>query len=694
MHQDIGSYHRELHHLFWSGFEPYTASTRAANFLTHLPLNGYSEVYKVVRNNPPDPRWNFGEIAKEVREYGATMKLIMLHVSLWYDPELTEPAPRQRIKDPIYYHLKVPLCKTVFRGWVTDTEWQKKAIALQKIVLDFSKKNWLLTKGPFMTSTLKFYVMPEKSQYHERFVPGTFWDLLAKEIRKKMPDMPFQHPDLQTYVIHGESPFTAKALGKPKGTGAGSSAGDEQLVAGEVSAEVFGLIRNEYGASTGDDLGMAEEGLDVTGLNGSTSQAFQRPQSPTSSTENSVSGLRGPMDHDPYDDDSESSTVRNRRRSGRAFPARSSLGKRKATAIKPDPENEDDDALIALSSAPYQRLWDSDDLNHRPSKIVKLKIAQDTIVVQRRPVQPAANDQVLGSPKTNGVHRQRSHTPPSAIQEPSPSTSVCSTGVVPSESDDAPEIRSQRARLDSDGSEPQPTQPKVLNDPLPRPRRRQMTTNLPAGTFTPTPASTQPINHDATSSQPLGVSYPPSNHSSAMQRPRPVHIAPAPQRFHSTPAPNFVPQRPEMPSSLDPYPAPPMLSTYDSGYAQQLPRSQPAQPQYPHARQNSYISPFAPTAYMSPLPQDTPSLSQLSPAPTPPSTHSQAQPQPQPQPQLTRIEQSIQILEQNYGDRLTLGEQVKALNALQDERKAAIFCVVRREELRRAWLWNEIGKVE
>ncbi|KFY24862.1 hypothetical protein V491_01985 [Pseudogymnoascus sp. VKM F-3775] len=217
----------------------------------------YSEAFDALERNPWNTRWSFPKIVWEIREYGSFAKMIMLHVAFWYNPDLKEPHPREADKKPIYEHLEGTFRRILPKRPYSDPDkyWKTKALALQRTVIDFIKANGQALKGQFMIATLRFYQMPKV--YHERFSKGTFWDRLARDIRYKMPEISFQHPDLLPYNSDGDNIYhfdQRPTLGTELPTHpveyalpvAGLVTGEGTL----VTPEIVDLIGQEYGSDT------------------------------------------------------------------------------------------------------------------------------------------------------------------------------------------------------------------------------------------------------------------------------------------------------------------------------------------------------------------------------------------------------------------------------------------------------------
>ncbi|KFX96849.1 hypothetical protein V490_03103 [Pseudogymnoascus sp. VKM F-3557] len=260
-----GDYEFNLGKLFWDGDEAHKASNRKEGFLSYLSFAEYSKLYNALMMHPPDLGWASLAIHKEIRAHASYAKMIMLHVAFWYNPNLKEPGPGQVKKDPIYYHLREPFLKILPRRDHADTDedWKSKALSLQRLVIDFVKANIRdiqsergVTKAP-MATMMKFY-KERPNIYHERFMKGKFWDRLALEIRRKMPEIPFQHLDLLPYNSAGDNIYHAKGRRGSLLTTLKADLGEEGWPiadvtpeeGGPVAPEIEALIGKEYGSHT------------------------------------------------------------------------------------------------------------------------------------------------------------------------------------------------------------------------------------------------------------------------------------------------------------------------------------------------------------------------------------------------------------------------------------------------------------
>ncbi|KFY75049.1 hypothetical protein V499_04971 [Pseudogymnoascus sp. VKM F-103] len=250
-------YLSKLCNLFWEGGEAHKSDTRKEEFLSCLPFTEYSEAYNTMTTHPWNPRWNFPEIVREIREFASHAKKVMLHVAFWYNPELKEPHGKKSDKKPVHYHLEQHFRKAFPQKSHKDADkaWKSKAIALQRVVIDFTMENGKDFKGSFMAATSRFKPLPE--EYSERFRKDTFWDRLALRIRHKMPEIPFQHRDLLPYNSAGDNIYHSdqrQALGQPS-----SSHLEKDVLpivdpttgeGGLVDPEIEDLFRPEFGSDS------------------------------------------------------------------------------------------------------------------------------------------------------------------------------------------------------------------------------------------------------------------------------------------------------------------------------------------------------------------------------------------------------------------------------------------------------------
>ncbi|OBT68677.1 hypothetical protein VE03_01760 [Pseudogymnoascus sp. 23342-1-I1] len=438
-------YHINLGKLFWDEGEPHKANSRREEILSHLSATQYSNAYNALTAEPLKQEWNFRRIVEEITKYSSPAKKVMVHVASWYNPNLKEPHARASDKKPIHYHLEEYFRKLLPQNTNEEAEkaWRSKAIALQRIVVDFTKANGEILNCKFMLKTVRRSgQLPEV--YHERFGKDTFWDCLARIIHKKMPEIPFQHPDLLPYNSTGENIYHSdqrRALGTPSSTHAIAD-----LTATEgalVSLGIEDLIGQEYGSDTSPD----EELFDPKG-HANTSTRYKQTSSasvPTNYLAPSVHDERDPNDCDVIVDADEgfydifpSSTP----------PGSTGLGKRKTPK-----------GFTPMG---------------RPGrKIPKVKF-QDTGADSETATGPTASAGDASQTPRNGrqsVHffreqvRRRSSSPSESVPKPGPSSSANDT---------------QQSPIGS----------------IPRQRRRKMMTNLPDDLFdTPAPSLVEPTEN-------------------------------------------------------------------------------------------------------------------------------------------------------------------------------------------------------
>ncbi|KFY45383.1 hypothetical protein V494_00979 [Pseudogymnoascus sp. VKM F-4513 (FW-928)] len=427
-----------LSDLFWDGGETDKAGTRREEFLSSLPFTEYKAAYRRVKEHPPDPNWDSMEIIKDIKEHGKFASTVMLHVVSWYDPGLTDPHSRTNIKPPIYKHLEKPFGEILppYTDADTDGHWKTKALALQRIVIDFAKENGLKRKSKFMAATL--VLKPPPGVYHKRFGKKTFWHRLARKIRHKMPEIPFQHPDLLPYNSRGSNiydsrqrpPLGITSPAHPEGHDVpivDLTVADRNL----VSSEIEDLIGQEYGSGIPslDELFFSERSP-------STAAGNKQPSLASTTTPHLTLGVDDQQDlaEDDADTDYYESSLS-------ITPPRSTRLRKRKT------------------------LHDITSESRRKSKIVKLKVHHSTSDSETAAAPGASASGAVKSVK-NGrrdVHFSREQVerggsgPPKSTSEPTSSTSVND---------------GQKSPIDSTRSS----------------RRRRMVTNLPDDVFD-TPAS-------------------------------------------------------------------------------------------------------------------------------------------------------------------------------------------------------------
>lgn len=573
-----------LSELFWDGAEAHRASNRTEEFLSHLPFTEYSEAYNTMTRHPPDPTWDFKVVMREIRYFASIAKMIMLHVTFWYHPNLKEPASTQDYKDPIYYYLEEPFRKNLPRRSHADADadedWKSKAIALQRVVIDFTKvnesdlKNHRRVIKSFMAKTLKFNQMPE--EYHERFIKRKFWDRLALEIRLKMPEIPFQHPDLLPYNSTGDNIYHTRRRRTIWTTSPAHPEEDSLPIldpaAGEgglVAPDIVDLIGQEYGSDM-----LSIEQISDSERRASTSTGHEQASLVSTPTNHLVPGRDDQRQFDEDDETVGAETEYCDTSSSTPASISTSLGKRK-TPIRPH-----------LGS--YHR-----------GKIFRGELPH-TMVTSKTATRPSASDasQTLKNGRRDVDYfreqvRQHSASPSRDLPETSPSTSTSGRTQIPI-------------------------------DPIPPPRRRRMMTNLPDDMFgTPPPgvvastASRRGSVRSTSQSPALTAPPPPSAVASTVHRRESVHSMSQSPALTAPPAPMFS-----------------------------------------AAQETAPITPRG-------------------------TSHAE--------PPLSKVEQAVQIVLEELIDKLTMKEQVAAINAVRSENTASVF-VMLPAKLRKAWLYNKIGK--
>lgn len=489
--EDNYDYKIILDNLFWGSGKAHKVRNRNEEFLSNLPFKEYSEAYNTIAINPPDPRWDFTEIMREIKEYGTIAKMVMLHVTFWYNPKLDEPHPRKADKKPIYYHLRKPFRKILRRRSHVDgdEDWETKAFALQQVVVDYTKAQDKGFSGRFMIATLKFYQMPKV--YHERFEKGKFWDRLAKEIHGKMPEIPFQHSDLLPYNYAGSNIYHSDQ--RPS-LGIESPADSEEdispivdLSAGEegvVAPKIEDLIGQEYGSDTSSIQEISDPGRRI-----STSAGHEQNSSASTPTNHITPGED---DQRQFDDDDETVGVDTEYYGSSSAPPSTSttLRKRKSS-----------NAHHTYQFTPEGR---------RKSKIIKLKLSETATSASASDASQTLKNGRRYVDFFREQVRQQSFSPSRGLAEPSPAISRASN-----------ELPSNQALI-SDGQNQTPI------DPIPPPRRRRMMTNLPDDLYGASPprgtiASTESKRKSVYStSQSPALTAPPAPMLSAPQETAPI----------------------------------------------------------------------------------------------------------------------------------------------------------------------------
>ncbi|KFZ14340.1 hypothetical protein V502_06124 [Pseudogymnoascus sp. VKM F-4520 (FW-2644)] len=487
-----------LSKLFWDGGEVHKASTRKEEFLAHLPLTEYSEAYNTMMTHPWNPTWNFPEIVQEIREYSSLAKKVMLHVAFWYNPNLTEPHSRERDKKPIHCHLEQYFRALFPQKSHADANkaWSSKAVALQRVVVDFTKANRKDLKGSIMNATLKFNQTP--GVYHERFSKGTFWDRLAQETHRTMPEIPFRHPDLLPYNSTGDNIYHSDQ--RPVlGTPSLAHPEDDVLPIVDLTAEdgdlvaldIEDLIGQEYDSDT-----PSMEELTDPECYASTSAGHDQTSLASTPTHHLAPGKHDQLhlenDNETADLDTEYvDTKYDGTSPSTPLSTSTRLGKRKAS-----------NAGRSYELTPGGR---------RKHKVIKLKLP-DTAVASETATRPSASASDTSQTLRNGrrgVHffreqvQRQSFSPSRSVPEPSPSTSANDRQQIPI-------------------------------GPIPALRRRRMMTNLPDDMFeTPAPSvveSTANRRESARStSQSPALTAPPAPMFSATQEVTPTRTTETPQ---------------------------------------------------------------------------------------------------------------------------------------------------------------------
>lgn len=350
--------------------------------------------------------------------------------------------------DPVYYHLKEPFRRILLQRAHADADedWKSKAIAPQQFVIDFAKANGRDLKNerrvmkPFMAKTLKFNQLSE--EYRECFVRGGLWDRLALEIHRKMPELPFQHPDPLPYnytgsnIYHSKKRHTLKATLRTHPEEDGFPIAEASWEGALVAPEIVDLIGQEYGPDT------SIEQISDPGRRASISAGQEQTSWASAPTNHISPGRHGKRHLDEDDETMGAGTDYYDTSSSTPPPTSASLGKRKS-----------------LNGFTTRGRW--------RSKIVKLRLPH-TVVARKTAIGPSSSASDASQAFKNGrcgvdyfreQVRRQSFSPSRGLPEPSPSTSA-------------------------NGRKQSPI------DPIPPPRRRKMVTNLPDDMFdTPPPSA-------------------------------------------------------------------------------------------------------------------------------------------------------------------------------------------------------------
>jgi hypothetical protein len=577
---------RALDHLFWDGAAPCVASNRSSSFLVQMPFSAYSATYIFIEANPPDLPWDFRKIYADINEKGANGKLLMQHISLWFNPDMCEPASRKNFKPPMHLHLKPAFSKYGKNDlrYERDEEWKVGALEVQKVALDCMVRNYhgAIRRDSWMSNCLKFLPIAWEAMggYEVRFHSSNmFWRKLIMEIKQNC-DVPFNHPFVKAWnegivpIQPIKYPERLKTLQEGPYESpyrvAGVSTHDKPASPTErddIDNQISSIIGQEYGINdfTDDDPELTEDDVN-----------YQRSLS---------SVTPGPR-------------------------SASILGKRKAS-VKDEPIEEDD----MIDQIPTRDSSSTD--GPRRSKIVKLKVSLSSSMPSDAPT-PIVPDEEAASRRTKTGIRELDFfrnqiigADSPARQEPSPATSVSSV---------AHPIREGASHGIS------PSAPTISSP-----------------NWMPIQASTATLARGL--SAPIGPIPPPKRRA----------------RMH-----NLNPVEPS--ESSTPLPATPQL------FASNPPISPPK------TESSSLRTP------MSNSPQQQVQQGSATPAP---SQTLQQLPQP---PQPSKAELAVQVIQDEYADKLPIKEMVAAINVVRNENDAGIFLMLKPGRLRNAWLYNEIKR--
>lgn len=670
------SYHMALQHLFWGGSEPHKASNRQA-ILGHIPFSAYDKAYQVLFDNPPDREWNFANIMAEILEHGHDCKLVMLHTALWFNPTLIEPAMRQTSKDPIYFHLQKPICDA--SAALSGDGFKPLALTIQQVVINFTKNHgpksamrglkWLLTS--------KFYTKPDVDQYYKRFIPGLFWDELAKELRRAVPDIPFQHQDLLSYMTKGKGPFELNTGIVVKGNLPTAMNPDQH--ARKLPSEVYDMIRREYG--TGSEDRTTADAHETLSKTEDIRQSDINDDSPLANSS------RKPLEYDNYNDYngydgyddyevdiSDALPSLSDLTSQHGYATSAVLRKRKAPDIKLELD-------VGVNDVSHE-LGESNSAGRRPSKIIRLKVSKSYLeshfprhtlssVPKSIPYSPRCENPAL-SPQLNarnGLGRPSWNCGESSRSTSADSNAAIERPIAESMCDDETMFRS-KSHLNT--IRDQTIRDKHLNGPIPPSRRRQrMMTNLPYNP--PRMSPTAPSRTAQPQTKPPKLTTPNQAEQSLLPSSMSAHFGQSINNgdvgtMHKT------------------------HSQFSDSYIQQ----QGLVPRNNSSTSEPSISRFScRSSAEQALPSPMPNLSWPSPALTSLSSHMVITPVcaiPAPEREPTKVEMVVDILEKDFADDLNIEEKIASIDVLEDDKMAEIFCRMTDMRLRRAWLCHKIGK--
>jgi hypothetical protein len=90
--RDTDVYESNLAQLFWGPAGTRNSNNRTLGLLTALPIQAYEDAFTILKRNPPDEGWEVRELMYQINHRGIMCKSLMLHISLWFNPLLEEPA--------------------------------------------------------------------------------------------------------------------------------------------------------------------------------------------------------------------------------------------------------------------------------------------------------------------------------------------------------------------------------------------------------------------------------------------------------------------------------------------------------------------------------------------------------------------------------------------------------------------------
>lgn len=90
--RDLTEYEANLTLLFWGETGPDSRRHPNPGFLSQFPAAAYEEAFNTLQKYPPGEGWELRELMYQVQHRGILCKGVMLHLGLWFNPFLEEPA--------------------------------------------------------------------------------------------------------------------------------------------------------------------------------------------------------------------------------------------------------------------------------------------------------------------------------------------------------------------------------------------------------------------------------------------------------------------------------------------------------------------------------------------------------------------------------------------------------------------------